>query len=124
CASRAREVLLCDRWRGADSIRRGWTHLRQTKIQNLRVSTLGNKNVCRLNVSVNNALGMRRVQRVRDLNSEVEQPFQLERAPKSQFAERLPFHVLHGDERTTLVLADLVNRTNVGMVQSRRCPRL
>ena len=38
--------------------------------------------------------------------------------------QRLAVQKLHGDERSSVVLADLVNRADVGMVQCRRRSRL
>jgi hypothetical protein len=44
-------------------------HLRQTKIQNLGVSAFGDKNVRRLDVAMHDTLGMRRVQRIGNLDT-------------------------------------------------------
>ena len=43
------------------------TDLRQTEVQNLSVSAFGDENVRRLDVTMHDPLGMRRVQRIRDL---------------------------------------------------------
>ena len=43
-------------------------HLGQSKIENLRVLTVGNENVRRLNVAMNDAFGMRGLQGIRNLN--------------------------------------------------------
>jgi hypothetical protein len=47
-----------------------WDNLRQSKVQNPSVPVLGYKNVRRLDVAVNNALGMRRIQSVGDFDGE------------------------------------------------------
>jgi hypothetical protein len=46
--------------------------LRQTKVQNLGVSALGDKNVCWLNVAMHDASGVGSVQRVGDVDGERE----------------------------------------------------
>jgi hypothetical protein len=38
--------------------------------------------------------------------------------------KRLPFQEFHGDERLAFVFIDLVNRTDIGMIQSRGRTRL
>ena len=65
-------------------------HLRQPKIQNLGMPALGDKNVGRLDVAVNNPSGMGRIQRVGNLNRESEQEFRRYRRKlvESQAAER------------------------------------
>ena len=47
-----------------------------------------------------------------------------DRAPPDQLGERLPRHVLHRDERTVVVLADVEDRHDVGMVETAGGPGL
>ena len=61
-----RGQILSDRF-----FRRGTScqdNLRQSEVQDLGVSAVGDKNVGRLDVSVNDALAVRRVQRIGHLN--------------------------------------------------------
>src|SRR5208282_6671739 len=47
--------------------------LGEAEIQNLHLTPLGNENIRRLNVAMDDALGVRGVQRVRQLNAHIEQ---------------------------------------------------
>jgi hypothetical protein len=51
--------------------------LGQTKIQNLRLATLGHENVRGLDIAMNDALRVRGIQRVGNLDCEVEQGIRL-----------------------------------------------
>src|ERR1700678_896100 len=94
--------------------------LRQAEIKNLGVAALGNKNVCRIDIAMNNAMRVRRVQRVRDLDSEQQQSFNFQRTPGNAVHQGHPVQKLHGDERFAVLLTNVVHRTNIRMVQ-RRC---
>ena len=71
---------------------------------------------------MDDALGVRRIESVGYLDSHVEQTIQIQRFPESQFPKRLAFQVLHRDEWARFVLANLVDRANIRMVQRRRGP--
>ena len=53
-----------------------------------------------------------------------QQRFHLQRTPSDPLPQRHAIQKLHGDEGSPVVLADFVNRADVGMVQRRRRPRL
>jgi hypothetical protein len=91
----------------------------QTKIQNLGMPTFRHKDVCRLNVTVDNALSVGCIERVRDLYSEREQRLQLHRTVTDHVLQGLAIQILHGDERLALVLPNLVNGADVRVVQGR-----
>ena len=93
------------------------SNFRQPKIQNLGVPALGYKNVCRLDVAVNDPSGVSRVQCVGDLDGEREKDFHFQRTPRDAVLQGHTVQKLHGDERMTIVLADFVNRADVGMVE-------
>src|ERR1700756_3881850 len=67
---------------------------------------------------------MRRIQRVRDLNSQIQHALHRQRSSADQVLQRLPVQKLHGDERLPLVFANLVDRADVGMVERRGGLRL
>ena len=95
--------------------------LGQTEIQNLGVPALGDKNVGRLDVAMNNALGMRGVESVGNLR--------LQARATVSFSTGLPADVVlqghavqkfHGDECLAVLLANVVDGADVGMVQRGR----
>ena len=99
--------------------------LGQTEIEQLGLAAFGHEDVRRLDVAVDDLLRMGRVQRVGDLRSPDRAPCSISIGlPPIVCFERLPFHHLHRDERTPFVLADLVDRADVGMVQRRSGSRL
>ena len=49
------------------------SNLGQPEVQNLGMSTLGNKDICRLDVAMNDPLGVGGVERIGDLNRQTEQ---------------------------------------------------
>src|ERR1700688_1103296 len=93
-------------------------HLRQTKIQNLGASALGDENVRRLDVAMHDALGMGRVERVGNLDAESQKRVIVERPSCDVVLQGLALEILHRDVRLLVTLADFVNRANVGMVES------
>jgi len=86
----------------------------KTKIQNLGVAALGHKNVRRLNVTMNNALGVRRIQSIGDLNSNAQQLIQLHRPTRDCVLQGHAVQILHGDKGFSVLLANLVNREMPG----------
>ena len=58
-----------------------------------------------------------RVQRIRDLDSQLEKFLGLQRLPPDPVPQRLALQQFHHDERPAIVLADVMNGADVGMVQ-------
>ncbi len=71
---------------------RAWNDFRQSKIENLRVAALGNENIRRLDVAVNDAFRVRRVERVGDFNRQIQEqaPFPAACRRCDASASRLP----------------------------------
>ena len=59
----------------------------------------------------------RRVQRVRHLDRDFQQPFRLQRLSGDHVLQRPPVQILHGDERAPVLLADVVDHADVRVVQ-------
>jgi hypothetical protein len=59
---------------------------------------------------------VRGIQRIRDLNGNVENGLGIQRTPRDTVLEGLAVEELHRDEWLTLGLPDLINRTDVGVV--------
>jgi hypothetical protein len=92
-------------------------HLRQTEVQNLGVAAFGHKDVCRLNVAVDDALLVRGVQRVDNVDCDFDHPIDGKRVFLHQVLQRFTLQELHGDERTAAFFGDFINCADVGMVQ-------
>jgi hypothetical protein len=80
------------------------------------MSARGHENVCRLDVAVHDSFGMRRIQRVRDFNSQLHHLFQRQRLARDALFQRLAFQKFHGNELLAVLLADVVNRADVRMI--------
>ena len=92
-------------------------YLRQSEIQNFGVPTLSHEEVGRLDVAMHNALRMRGVERVGNLDRQVQQRFHFYRAGADAVLQRRAFEQFHGDERLPVLFADVMNGTDVGMIQ-------
>jgi hypothetical protein len=68
---------------------------------------------------MDDALGVRRVQRRGDLNGEFQHLGQRERAPLQALGQRLPLQELHHQVIDLVLAADVVQRADVGVVQGR-----
>src|SRR6266404_8862424 len=114
CTHALGRILDCRSHFGVGSRHR---QLRQSKIQNLRVTPLGYKNICRLDVAVHDSLGMRGVQGVGHLNWQWEQNFSFDRLSVDAVLQRLAIEKFHGNEGLTVVFADFMDGANIWMVQ-------
>ena len=65
---------------------------------------------------MHDSLGMRRIQCIGNLNSEIQQLVCLERLAGDELAHSLAFEQLHGDERSFLVFVDIVDDADVRMI--------
>src|ERR1700741_3424151 len=77
----------------------------------------GYEDVSWLDVAMDDALGVRSIQRIGDLDTERQQGFEFHRAPGDVMLQRLPVEKLHGDERFSVLFADVVDSAYVGMIQ-------
>src|SRR5262245_37371386 len=94
--------------------------LGETEIENLRTAR-SEKNVCRFDVAMHDALGVRGVQGIGDGERDVDEGGGLERPAPEPLLERLAFEQLHRDERR--IGTDVVARAAVRMVERRRGAR-
>ena len=98
--------------------------LRDSEIEDLEPPALGDEEVLRLQIAVDDARFVRRGQTVRQLHGEVEYLRRRQRAVAERRAQRPPLQQLADDERLAVVLADVVDRDDVRMVQRASGPSL
>jgi len=91
----------------------------QAEIQNFGVAPVSHENICRLDVAVHDAFCMGGFEGVGHFNAKSQQVFEFHRSLANHVLQRLPRKALHNNEETVLVLANLVDGANVGMIQSR-----
>ena len=90
----------------------------QSEIQDLGLAALGDENVGGLDIAMDDAFGVRGVERIGDLYAEIENFVDRASGPVAmRCLQRLAFKQLHGDEGLAFVLVDLVNGADVGMIQ-------
>jgi hypothetical protein len=99
--------------------RRQGRHFRQSEIQNLGVPTIGDENIGGLDVAMNDAFCVRRIQSVGHFKPGFENLLQRERAPHDQMLEGAALQILHGDEHASIVPGDLINRADIRMIEGR-----
>src|SRR5713226_9726663 len=83
------------------------------------MAQIGHKDVCRLDIAMNDSLCVRRSQPVGNFNSKRQQSLGLQRAPRNVLLERFAVQKLHDDERSSVVLSNVINGADVRMVQRR-----
>ena len=89
----------------------------QAKVEQLCLSAIGDENIGRLDVAMNDFFGMSRIECIGNLRPQIEHLIDFHRLSVDRVLERLSLHHLHRDERTPFVLADFVDGADVGMVE-------
>ena len=97
--------------------------LGETEIKELRLAAPGHKDVGGLDVAVDDPGRVRGVERIRNVDADVEDELVRDRLRTDSMLERLSFQELHHDELLALELADVVDRADVRMIQGRSSPR-
>ena len=99
------------------------SHLGEAEIEDLHVTARSDEDVGGFDVAVDDARGMRGVQRVGDLDPTSSTVSSLEWTGGEPILQRRALQILHDDERSPVLLADVVDRADVWVVQRRRRPR-
>ena len=117
-------VIACRAW--LPRLRLGFgVDFGQSEIQYLRVAALGDENVRGLDVAVDDAFGVRRIERIGNLDGQIEQQLRSLSAVRAMRCFNvMPSRNSMAMNRLPFLLADFVDGANVGMVQSRRRLRL
>jgi len=98
--------------------------LGKPKVQNLGVPPLSDENVRRLDIAVNDSLAVRSFQRVCNLDADIQQQFQIHGTSRDAMLQSRPIEEFHHQVGLPVLLANFVNRADVGMIQRRRGSRL
>ena len=85
------------------------------------MTTLGDENVRRLDVAVDDAFGMRSIECIGNLDGERENQFRFQRATADAMLQRHAVEILHDDEVLTFALVNLEDHADIGVVQRRGC---
>ena len=93
------------------------------EVQHLGVTAVGHEEVGGFDVAVDDAFTVRGAQRIRDLGADRQDTIHRHRPAANFVLERRALEQLHRDERLAVVLADVVNRADVGMVERGGRPR-
>lgn len=80
------------------------------------MAALSNENVGWLNVSVNDALAMRRIERVGDLRAQVQNQFGFQRLAHDAVLQGHAIEELHNPKDTAIFFTYIVDRADVGMI--------
>jgi hypothetical protein len=105
---------------GVDCRRFARNDLSQAEVEHFCQSAPGDKNVGGLNITVNNPFAMSIVERIRDRNGDFKQLVDIERPSDDQVSQGLTIEELHRNKRLIVVLADLIDGTDIGVVQGGR----
>src|ERR1022692_3026063 len=92
----------------------------QPEIQHLDLTARSKKNVCRLDISVHDPLGVRCRQSVRHLDADLKHLLGVHRMSGDALLQALALQLLHHDEGMPVVILNAMNGADVGMIQQRR----
>ena len=97
------------------------SHLGQSEVQDLGVAAWADEDVGGLDIAVNDACAVRRIQRVGDFDAERQHRVHVQTAMAGDaLLQRAALQILHGDEGAAVLLADVMNGADVGMIQGGR----
>src|SRR5580700_12249612 len=91
----------------------------QAEIENFYRAALGDENICRLDIAMDDAFGVRSIERVGDLNAYIYDLIERHRAAGDAMLERLAVEILHGDEPLAIAFIDFVDGADIRMIQRR-----
>ena len=94
--------------------------LGEAEVEDFCMAALGHKKIGGLDVAVDDPFCMRRVQRVGNLDPNLQLLLNPQRLSGNAVLQRLPLQIFHGDERFSLILRYLINGADIRMVQRRR----
>ena len=88
----------------------------EAEVEQLR-SRRGQHDVARLEIAMDDVRAVRMGECARDLHAEPEDVGRRQHAARQPIVQRLTLEILHDDERLAVVVANVVQRADVGMAQ-------
>src|SRR5579862_2515444 len=98
--------------------------LGQTEVENLGLCAFGDKQICRLKITMDDASSVRDVERICDLHTDIQQLVDRNGPALNAVLKGRTLKVLHYYVVVVLVFANIVDCANVGVIQCRCCFRL
>jgi len=89
----------------------------EAEVQNFGVAARGDENIGGLDIAMQDALGVGGVERVSDVDADVQQAVEFQRRTVDQVFERGAFHELHNQECAAIFFADIVDSADIGVIQ-------
>ena len=93
----------------------------ETEIEDLDESAIGDDDVGGLEVAVDDSAGVRDFEGVCDLDGPIEDVGDLELSGFEALLDGAAFDQLHGDEMKIAILPEIVDGTNIGMIECGSC---
>ena len=89
----------------------------QTEIEDLRLATIGDKDISRLDVAVKDVFAVRGIERIGELDGQIKQLIHRQRLTADLLIKGHAFQKLHRNEVLAFELVNLINGADIGMVQ-------
>ena len=99
-------------------------NLASPKFENLGLTALGNEDVRRLDVPMHDPFRVRGIERIGHFDGQREQGLGVHGLAGDAMLQRDPIQKLHGDKRLAVLLANVVDRADVGGDSGRKQPGL
>ena len=90
----------------------------QAEVEELCLTAVGDEDVSWLDVAVDDTFGVRGIERVGNLQRQIDEAIVRQRFAADRLVERCTFQQLHDDEVLAGVFADVVDRADVRVIQS------
>src|SRR5690348_13571066 len=91
--------------------------LGEAEIKNFHNAAVRHENVGRLDVAMDDAFLVGGVERVRELDTDINSSWNWKGTKRNEFVERLAFEQFHGDEGAAVVLFDGMNSADARMIE-------
>jgi hypothetical protein len=95
------------------------SHLGEAEVENRRVPASGDEDIGRLDVAVDDAVRMRGVERIGNLDGEIEKLLDRDPLTPGLIRQHLPIEQFHDEKVLSVALPDVIQRADVRVTQLR-----